>query len=599
MRSWRVQTVVVALCACVISMWSLNALGASLGDAVDNLSLVWTTGGDADWFSQTTTTYDGQDAAKSGDIGNNQESWMQTIVIGPGTVSFWWKVSSEAHFTDTLAFWIDGTREKHMAGEKDWQQESYSVGAGSHTLKWRYKKDPGEWQGSDCGWVDQIAFVPDLGNAVDSPSLSWTTGGAADWFAQTVTTHDGQDAAESGNIGNSQESWMETTVTGPGTVSFWWKVSSESDYDYLEFWIDSTREQHISGGSADWEQKSYHVAAGSHTLKWRYLKDVGISRLSDCGWVDQVTFVQGYELQGAGDFNGDGADLCYRNPVTGEVTIRLMTFGEDSGVGSPGTADLAWEIQNFADFNGDGKGDILWHRPSTGDVAVWLIDGTITSRTGIVGNVNPADGWEIKGCGDFNGDGKDDILWYKPATGQVAIWLIRGKRRIGAGHVGTVNPALGWEIKDCGDFNGDGKDDILWYRPSTGDVAVWLIRGTRRIGARLVGAVDPALGLEIKGCGDFNGDGNADILWYWPSTRELAVWFIAGKRRIGAGWIHDRQGIDVSVPPDFAVQPDIVDFDGDGKGDLLLHNSTTDEIQVWCIRGSIRTRIFYTDSFSQ
>jgi hypothetical protein len=54
----------------------------------------------------------------------------------------------------------------------------------------------------------------------------WITGGDANWSGQTVTTHDGMDAAQSGIVADSQETWMQTTVTGPGTLSFWWKVDS-------------------------------------------------------------------------------------------------------------------------------------------------------------------------------------------------------------------------------------------------------------------------------------------------------------------------------------------------------------------------------------
>jgi len=52
------------------------------------------------------------------------------------------------------------------------------------------------------------------------------------------------------------------------TVKFYWKVSSESGGDYLQFYIDSTLKDQISG-EVDWQQKSYSVPAGTHTLKWR------------------------------------------------------------------------------------------------------------------------------------------------------------------------------------------------------------------------------------------------------------------------------------------------------------------------------------------
>ncbi len=128
-----------------------------------------------------------------------------------------------------------------------------------------------------------------LGNAVDNTNLIWTTGGNAVWTRQTTTTHDGSDAAKSGTIGNSQQSWMETSVTGPGTLSFWWQVSSQATYDVLRFSIDGSAQSQISG-TVNWAQRSYSIPAGTHTLRWTYSKNASIASGSDAAWVDQVQF---------------------------------------------------------------------------------------------------------------------------------------------------------------------------------------------------------------------------------------------------------------------------------------------------------------------
>ena len=66
-------------------------------------------------------------------------------------------------------------------------------------------------------------------------------------FHQESTYYSGVDAAQSGDIADSEESWMQTSVQGEGTVTFWWKVSSESGYDELEFYLDDVRQHYISG----------------------------------------------------------------------------------------------------------------------------------------------------------------------------------------------------------------------------------------------------------------------------------------------------------------------------------------------------------------
>jgi hypothetical protein len=84
--------------------------------------------------------------------------------------------------------------------------------------------------------VTLIAQVPPptLAEALDTPGWAWATG-TIPWIGQTTVTHDGVDAGQSGAISHGEQSWMETTVAGPGTLTFWWRVSSESGYDYLEF----------------------------------------------------------------------------------------------------------------------------------------------------------------------------------------------------------------------------------------------------------------------------------------------------------------------------------------------------------------------------
>ena len=138
-------------------------------------------------------------------------------------------------------------------------------------------------------------FTISLGNAVDAPALGWTTGGNVNWTGQAGTTHDSTDAAKSGVPGNNLDSWLETTVTGPGNLSFWWKVSSQSGGDYLRFLVNGAELPAVPGisGEAGWTQISHSLTAGSHTLRWRYVKNASTAAGSDTGWVDEVVWTLG------------------------------------------------------------------------------------------------------------------------------------------------------------------------------------------------------------------------------------------------------------------------------------------------------------------
>src|SRR5213593_4388291 len=137
--------------------------------------------------------------------------------------------------------------------------------------------------------VTVIAAVSLLGEAVDAPDLAWETYGEALWTAQTAVTHDGLDAAQSGAFLNGA-STLHTYVTGPGTVSFWWKVSSETNIDAFRFYVGGALVAEITG-SVDWEQRTFAVPAGTQELKWQF-KDRGVTG-KDHAWVDEIVFASG------------------------------------------------------------------------------------------------------------------------------------------------------------------------------------------------------------------------------------------------------------------------------------------------------------------
>ncbi len=126
-----------------------------------------------------------------------------------------------------------------------------------------------------------------LGEALNATQLVWSTGGSASWYGQPSITHDGVSAAQSGLITHNQSTWFESVITGPATLSWWWKVSSEASYDYLRFYVNGSVKESISG-ALDWQHKQYVLATGIYTCRWTYSKDGSASVGSDAGWVDEV-----------------------------------------------------------------------------------------------------------------------------------------------------------------------------------------------------------------------------------------------------------------------------------------------------------------------
>ena len=139
-----------------------------------------------------------------------------------------------------------------------------------------------------------LTVVPpiSLAEALDTHTWTWTTGGQAAWTGQSAITHDGVDAAQSAELADSQESWLETTFSNcPGTLSFWWKASSEADYDFLELYRNGVLQTNRISGEVDWQFMSMPIPSGIQVVRWRYSKDGAFFGGQDRAWLDQVSFI--------------------------------------------------------------------------------------------------------------------------------------------------------------------------------------------------------------------------------------------------------------------------------------------------------------------
>jgi len=125
--------------------------------------------------------------------------------------------------------------------------------------------------------------------ALDYSAPMWSTTGSAAWFGEVSVSHDGIDAAQSGWLTNSQQCTINASLVGPGNLSFWWKVSSETNWDFLHFYTNGTLVAKISG-EVDWQHQTVALPPGKNTLLWIYVKDASLSIGRDAGWVDQIVY---------------------------------------------------------------------------------------------------------------------------------------------------------------------------------------------------------------------------------------------------------------------------------------------------------------------
>lgn len=272
------------------------------------------------------------------------------------------------------------------------------------------------------------------------------------------------------------------------------------------------------------------------------------------------------------DFDGNGkGDLVWRNTSTGGTTIWLMNGTTVGSTGSPGTVGLEWQLKGVGDLDGNGKADLVWRHSNTSSIAVWLMDGTSLSSSGFPGasGIN----WALQGVGDVNGDGKADLVYRDTTNGATAIWLMNGTTISSSGFPGGVG--LEWVINGVGDVNGDGKADLVWRNANTGSVAIWLMNGTTVSSSGFPGSAGST--WTIKGVGDTNGDGKSDLVWQ-ASSGSTAVWLMNGTTIASAGYPG-------GLGANWAIQG-VRDVDGDGKSDVFWRNTSTGATAIWLMNGT-------------
>ncbi len=129
----------------------------TLATAVNDPLHPWATGGNAKWTIITSGASDGLAAAKSGKIANRKHSSIRTMVKGPATLTFRWRVNCERGY-DFLRFSIDGIQKTSITGYTDWSTRSIAIPRGNHLVQWDYTKDYSFSIGEDAGYLDTVSI---------------------------------------------------------------------------------------------------------------------------------------------------------------------------------------------------------------------------------------------------------------------------------------------------------------------------------------------------------------------------------------------------------------------------------------------------------
>ncbi len=172
--------------------------------------------------------------------------------------------------------------------------------------------------------VNVRPFVPLTNKFVlNDTNLVWMSFGHKPWFGQTQVTHDGIASAQSGAIDDNQVSALATTISGPGKLVFWWKVSSETNFDYLELYTNGTIWNRVSG-EVDWQPQAIRLREVTN-LVWQYAKDKDTSTGWDAAWLDEVSFVPELWLEATRDPTNSRALLTASGDPSRSYLLQVST----------------------------------------------------------------------------------------------------------------------------------------------------------------------------------------------------------------------------------------------------------------------------------
>ncbi len=175
---------------------------------------------------------------------------------------------------------------------------------------------------------------------------------------------------------------------------------------------------------------------------------------------------------------------------------------------------------------------------------------------------------------DFNNDSNPDLVLYKTSTRQTAVWYLDNNSFISSAY-GPTLPA-GWNLVDTSDFDGDGNPDYALFNSSTRQTAIWYLHGTSFTGSAY--GPTPPSGWAVVAVRDFNNDGDPDFVLYNASTRQTAIWFLNNNTFMGSSY-------GPTLPVGWMLAG-LGDFDRDGRPDYALFNASTRQTAIWYLNGT-------------
>lgn len=280
------------------------------------------------------------DAAMSGNTGvNNSVSDATATIHAEAGESVLFSYKTSCGSGDKFQFLVNGQVMMEATSTTDWTLYEYLIeNAGDYEITFRYVKDGSGSTGSDRAWVKGVSMIYSLSSALNVPGghLVFSNNSTYPWVAEG-------NYAKSGNRNVSSSSsalTLSISMNAGDTLTFRYKVSSESNYDWFYFKVNGNQTFRYSG-TVNWTTYTYTADTnGTYTFTWLYEKDYSVNTGDDCAYLDDVEFIASEPSFTPGDCDDDG-DV--------DVTDSLLAMRFSMGIINASALNT-----EAADMNGNG-----------------------------------------------------------------------------------------------------------------------------------------------------------------------------------------------------------------------------------------------------